>query len=338
MRRFYPLFFISLIFISCELISPVPKGTIYFISIALDYQNTNVNKLYGTINDGREIEKAFRKNSEKTNTNFKSYCFYQIGKDHSHNIINNPLYPTKKHIYEKIKEISKKAKKNDTLIISYSGHGFDKDGSLLLATEDEIRGETIKIDNKISESQFLSPNQLLRSLENLKCKKVLLIDSCFSGFFKTESSNTLDISKAKSNIQKAFEKYFSNSEKRNDEIFILCATEKDNYSHEPSSYFYSHPHGYFSKALLEGLGWSYGEKAHLSNFEIEELIDTDGVQGKLSKGLPPASNGEKTLSLDQLYSFIKRNQEIPTTKQTKIYSHQFPQINQGRKDLVLFSY
>jgi len=95
-------------------------------------------------------------------------------------------------------------------------------------------------------------------------------------------------------------------------------------------------HGFFTKALLEGLGWDDGIKGNLSDSVDEDYIDIeDRIQGELAQGLPPA-NKNNILSVDSLVSYIKENQEIALNS---MYSEsQYPQVLGDRYDLVLFEF
>jgi len=95
-------------------------------------------------------------------------------------------------------------------------------------------------------------------------------------------------------------------------------------------------HGFFTKALLEGLGWcDDGIKGYLSNFVDPNLDTEDGIQGDLAPGLPPAAKNN-ILSVDSLLSYIKDNQEIAL--KSIYYQSQYPQVLGDRYDLILFEF
>lgn len=322
--------------IGCELSIKQNEGAMNLITVALDYKNTNIASLYGTLNDAKELEKALRFNANKTNKKFNSYKFFQEGFDNSKSTIENRNYPSVTNILKAFDNISINSQENDITIFYFSGHGMQNDGSILTGTTDYNEGKTLLDLNKINPNYLIKPIQIKEKLSRIKGKKLIIVDSCYSGFFYTESGNTVDTSKVKKSIFKTF---FNKSIRRDQSIFILCATEFNNYSHEPSYLLNSHPHGYFSAKLLEGLGWSYGEKGVITNKTVPAVIDpTDNIQGILSVGLPPASNNSNTLSVDDLYIYIKEHQDIPLVKIKEKRVHQHPKVNSGRKDLVLFKY
>jgi len=335
--------FLSLLFLlilsSCELKQKLPETRIFYVGVALDYKNTNVNSLHGTLNDGYEMEKAFNKNAQKCNEKFFNYSLYQEGFDHDEDTISSPNYPSKLNILSAFDDISNKAEITDITIFYFSGHGSKDDGALLCGTTDSIGGKSMTDINVIDDSYLLSPIEIKHKMSKIKGKKLIIVDSCYSGNFYSDSDDTVDISENDDYYQSSFEKFFGDCEASSDkDIFILCATENDNFSHEPSSLLHSHPHGYFTRALLEGIGWNYGEYGTVTNKTEESVVADDGIQGKLCHGNPPACYSSNSLSIDNLYRYIKENQNIPLKITDGQRSHQHPRVTSGRKDLILFQY
>jgi len=313
------------------------KGEIYHLGIALDYKNTNVTSLNGPINDCKELSKALIMNAQRSGAIIHESQFIQSGYDIGQNTLTNPAYPTKEQVLTYLKQQETLATDNDLTIISYSGHG-DTDGSWLLATRSEDKGISIH-DGEISNQLLLSPLELITALKKIKGDKLLLIDSCYCGNFISSSTDTKNSIESDQTYSQAIQKLFSSNELNETHIYVLSATTRDNTCHEPNSLSHSHVHGYFSKALLEGLGWNDGEKGKLENHSVPSLIASDGVQGCLCSGLPPSIDSSLMITLDDLYAYIKENQEIPLEKQEKYsLSYQHPMVSGGRKDLILFSY
>lgn len=335
MKNLFIIFIVLLLFIGCDLFYVSRPYEINLITIALDYQNTiNANNLYGTINDAREVEKALRIMCERNEVNFSSYNYYQVGDDYSENTINNLEYPSKYHILEGLKKLKKNSKSNSINIIYYSGHS-DDEGSFVLATTDSIQGN-INFDNstnKIETSQKITPNELYQALEDFKGQTILISDSCYSGNLYRANSYSL---KEEIDLQSLYNKFIS-EDSNNSNIYILVATEKNNTAHEPYYEVGYRQHGYFSKALLEGLGWCDGTKGEIKNEIIPELIDNNGIQGTLAQGVPPAAKNN-ILSIDSLVEYIEENQEINLKSNQNNIAHQYPQVSGGRYDVVLFKY
>jgi len=335
MKNLFIIFILLFIFISCDLIHVNQPYEINLITIALDYQNaTNVNNLYGTINDAKEVEKALSLMCERNEVNYTSFNYYQIGYDYSENTINNLEYPSKSHILEGLNKIKKNSKENSINIIYYSGHS-DSEGSFILATTDSKEGEIEFNDytGKIEPHQKITTDELYSAIENYKGQTILISDSCYSGNLYRENPYSI---KEKIDLPSLYNKFIS-QDSNNSNIYILAATEIDNTAHEPFYEVGYRQHGYFTKALLEGLGWCDGVKGELSNEIIDELVDNNGVQGLLAHGLPPAVNNN-ILSIDSLVEYIEENQEISLNANQNSLAHQYPQVSGGRYDVVLFKY
>lgn len=328
------IFIILFLFSSCELAYEQTPYDINLITIALDYSNTDVNSLNGTINDAREIEKAFRESCKRNQINYTSNNFYQIGTSYDFQTINNNQYPKKANILKALDELINSSSDSSINIIYYSGHS-DSTGSWLLGTTDSENGDSFDRFDIIKYDQILSVNEIYKKLKLVKGKKLLIVDSCYSGNFKQDSPYSLDENNF--TFDSAYKKLLSNESTIEDNIFILCATEKNNYAHEPTYCSGQRLHGYFTKALLEGMGWCDGEKGVLTYNCINSLTDNNGIQGTLATGLPPAAK-KHCLSIDSLDQYIKQNQDILLKSEDILIEHQYPQITGKRFDLVLFKY
>ncbi|NLK05568.1 MAG: hypothetical protein GX315_04325 [Spirochaetales bacterium] len=86
----------------------------------------------------------------------------------------------------------------------------------------------------------------------------------------------------------------------------MAATTRDNTSKEP--HYGSPIHGYFTQALLEGLGWD----------EQQQLLVTR----------------KEHLDLDKLYHFVCEHQKIPTEGENPVF-YQHPTITGGAYTLLL---
>lgn len=335
MKKILLFISISVILCSCKLFYVKSTTEINLITIALDYKNAfNINNLYGTINDAKELNKALSLMSERNEVNFNSNNFYQIGNDYSIENLSQLTYPSKTNIINAIQSLSNKSNNNSINIIYFSGHS-DSNGSLLLATTNTKDGSYLFLnENTINSNQTLSVDELYDILENTKGKTIIISDSCYSGTLY--KSNSYSIEEEFFTLNKAFQNLFNKKGDKSN-IYILSATEKDNTAHEPGYNVGNRQHGYFTKALLEGLGWCDGEKGTLSNQILQDYIDVDGIQGILAKGKPPAINNN-ILSIDSLYEYIIENQEIKLISDNELIAHQYPCISSGRFDVALFIY
>ena len=305
-KQFIYLIFSTFFLLSCNL-SNNYNYEIKLLTVALNYSNTNITTLYGTINDAKAITTAIEKNCENCEVNFSSSAYYQI-----ENNQNSETYPNKYNILSALDELKTTSHENTINIIYFSGHS-NNEGSWLLATTNIETGSSYNSLGFLNEDQLLSVNELYESVKDIKGKVLFIVDSCYSGNFYKESDYS--INEEDFTFSKAFNKFISQDENEYKNIYILCATEKDNKAHEPLSWDLDKVHGYFTKALIEGLG----------------LIDenfTDDTPPACKKGI---------ISTDSLYSYIKSNQEIALYENLSS-EYQYPQVAGGRFDLVLFSY
>jgi len=283
--------------LGCELVNEPPKeGKTHHLAIALNYVGTNVgpqNVLNGTVPDAIELEKAF--DALFAGNEHVSTLMLQDGSDS----LSDILLPTKDHVLERIELLSEAMEEQDILIISYSGHGME-DGSLLLAPP-RIDGSIFDTNGNIISDTLLSVEELYESLESCKGSVLLLMDSCYSGNFVQESETSYSLIERNTYLQEVYEQYFTEGEYTHP-VFVLAATTYDNTAGETSS------HGYFTQALLEGLGWDE---------ENQMLRDVN-----------------QTISVDYLYQYVYYHQDI---KLSGVYSweYQHPTITGGPLDLIL---
>lgn len=292
-----------LLFFGCELMyEPLQQGKVTHVAIGLNYQGTNVNTLYGTINDAREQEQAF--GLLFAQRNHVSYVMLQEGSDDgSYDNLSSPLLPTKEKVVDLLEALVSEQQKQDLLIITYSGHGME-DGSWVLAPD--TASGTIFLDaTSVDPSLLLSVDELFTLLASSVGNTLLIIDSCYAGNFVQENGSSISLIPLRSIISDAYEMYFKKGFTQN-RIFVMAATTADNTSKEPFSG--THIHGYFTEALLAGLGWDE---------ETQSLVSIPSM-----------------VSMDGLYHYILENQRIGLTiRDATVYQH--PTINGGALDLVL---
>ena len=167
-------------------------------------------------------------------------------------------------------------------------------------------------DKKLKEGTLLGVSELLDALAELPGKKLLILDSCYCGSFVEESGSSVSLIDKSRFLHEAFETYFS-SRKYNPSLFVLAATTSDNTSKEmPASV--PDAHGYFTKALLDGLGW-------------------DHTNNTLS-GVSPAKN-KGVLTTDSLYAYVLENQDYPSQGLFPS-QYQHPTISGGAYSLRIF--
>ncbi len=308
MYRYALLFLYLILMLGCELCHPSPtRGNVYHLGIGLSYAGTDVRVLRGTLNDAREQQKAF--SSLYGERSFTSVMLLQEGlllPDGSmgYDSADKSSLPTKERVLSALDSLVESMDQDDLLIVTYSGHGHT-DGSWVLAPPHD-GGRIFSSTGEPDESVLLSVQELSVLLGQARGKVLLLIDSCYAGAFVAESDASLSaIPENPDFLHKLYAAYFSKQEKKAP-FFVMAATTRDNTSKEP--HYGSPIHGYFTQALLEGLGWD----------EQQQLLDSRN----------------EYLDLDELYHFVCEHQRIPTEGEHPVF-YQHPTITGGALSLVL---
>jgi hypothetical protein len=314
------LFMLSLILIlsSCELFLDEPEmGDVYAIMVGLDYKNNADQKnLKGTLNDVDELHIVFGKMAEISNSDYFGYTFKQEGVPYTsavnHSIGTNNVnsYPSIANIEHAINALINVTDDNDLVLFSYSGHGGE-DGSIALA-------KTSASD----ESYFYQPQNILDLFTNVKGRKLIILDTCFSGLSLPDnpgSSNTV----LGSSIDDWYAKYWDKTSYDLPDLFVLTASGPTK-SYE-DNFMDDHWHGLFTKGLLKALGWSHPHP------------DPDALQ------IPPAAK-ESVITVDSLYGYILDfieehpdfNPQWTILKLNETTQH--PLVSGGAMDMVLFRF
>ncbi len=309
-----------LFFTSCELFMDEPaKGVVYYINVGLDYENNGaVKTLYGTTNDAEELQRTLSAVISKANRTGTGYRMIQEGSgytgDETYTINSIPIsnYPTKTNITSILTNLKAIANTEDLILFTYSGHGYEESGNLLLAKP-----------SVATSASSLSPQELLTLMAPIPGKKLIILDSCFSGMFVEKSPSSTN-TVLNNSIAKFFETYHSSDTYGKPDLFVLTAsTHTDSYEATFGTGANSHGHGIFTYALLEALGWGHSN-------------DTAALDGIIT--YPPATK-DSLITVDGLFKYVKANQAIPSS--LKLFSSwsefQHPKTTGGPLDLILFN-
>ncbi|HPZ15167.1 MAG TPA: caspase family protein [Sphaerochaeta sp.] len=294
--------------LSCELL-PHDEGRIAHVGIALSYRGTDVQSLGAAVNDGVELKEAFT--SLFDGRRFSSDLLVQYGEMDEHGMWRyegggTAALPTKARVVGRLESLVASLGFEDLLIITYSGHGLE-DGSLVLAPDND--GGHIFLDGGgIDSSLLLSVDELFSILERSEASILLILDSCYSGNFVTEAGSSISLVPDHDLLADAYRRYFDNTSSYRRGVFVISATGSDHTSYEPLAG--SHTHGYFTLALLEGLGWECSEQRLVTERPF--------------------------ISSDWLYTYILEHQKIPTESTESVW-YQHPTISGGPLELVLVS-
>ena len=261
---------------SCECVS-VPKETkVNLLSIGLSYERTNANSLGGTINDATEMHQA-------------------LSKLYGPSLVSSQLLTDEQASKIAVLDTLSSFPDAELNILYFSGHGWT-DGSLVLYADPIFLPST-----ELNANCLLGVEELLDALKSLQGKSLVILDSCYSGAFVKENGNGTSLVDEANPFDAVFAAYFSSRPYQASSYALSCTTA-DNTGKE--SRLWSHKHGYFTKALLDALGWDH--------------------QGNLS---PPSQ-----ITLDGLYRTIKKTQAISLDGRRG----QHPMVFQGTDNLVLY--
>ncbi len=300
---------VLIIFLSgCELAGPGYTTKIYGLFIGLDYENTldSRNFLTGTIPDTTEMAGAFSRLSEGYGIEFEGYLAIQEGSSPDY---ANPLYPTATHIEALIAHIGEKMNESDMFVVYYAGHGGAHNES------DDSTGYIIPARESASSPSYpeWGVDDLAASLAAIPGKKVVILDSCNSGAF---------VAPYPLHQTDAIERYDPSQ-------FYLTSTQIDEVALDKTSAG-DHYHGYFTRELLNFLGWEHEDAAEGKNytttadFYLTSLEEKESatVSGRLTDAA--IGNLPGTLTLEDLKDSVQK------------LSSQEAEKTSGPRDIILF--
>ncbi|MDD7200424.1 MAG: caspase family protein [Sphaerochaetaceae bacterium] len=260
----------GMLFASCSLPGPELPRAVHILSIGISYEGTDAQPLRGTVNDANELLAAFSQRYES--------CTTQLLVEEA---------ATKERVVQALTSMPR----GELTIIIFSGHGV-AGGNWVLR---DPKGKQFGTDGKVKQKNLLAPDELWRIIDCRPEPVLVISDSCYSG-------NILPSSASVSSPNDKERKLSLGS--CPDSRFALVCTTRENTGKEDRN---SHRHGYFTRALLDELGW-------------------DHEQGKLAS--PP-----RAITLDNLYEGVLQRQELPVDGPRRRSQH--PVVSPGPWELWL---
>ena len=197
--------------------------------------------------------------------------------------------------------LASEASENDITIIYYSGHGLGGETKLPYGS-DPASGSYLAL-RRDNDSTVLYPiSKFLRTVESIPGTKVIIGDFCHSGAL-VRAGNVSVTSGEYSNISASKLLKYRNNITESSSVYCLSAARYFEKSYEPGG----GEHGYFTKALLKGLGWDE---------EAQSLV-------------MPEAMTDNRITLFNLAKYVTTNDG--NTKQT-------PMTSGGSNDIILFSF
>ena len=299
---------------SCELTCDSPaQGKMHILVYGNDYTygssvyyedgtkiQGSANPLKGTVNDAFQVGLALC-NLAKSN----DYdAIFMIGIESrsvsglNATVINDV---SKISFLNVLDSLASEASENDITIIYYSGHGLGGETKLPYGS-DPASGSYLAL-RRDSDSTVLYPiSKFLRTVESIPGTKVIIGDFCHSGAL-VRAGNVSVTSGEYSNISASKLLKYRNNITESSSVYCLSAARYFEKSYEPGG----GEHGYFTKALLKGLGWDE---------EAQSLV-------------MPEAMTDNRITLFNLAKYVTSNDG--NTKQT-------PMTSGGSNDIILFSF
>lgn len=266
------------------------------------------NPLGSTINDAVEVGNAFVSLAVKAEIDYQ--ITYLLGAKTSYNsdavlpgnVVNDVSVSS---LAGALESLAGSASTNDITVIYFSGHGAGNKTKVSYGTD--LTTETyMLLDRDSDDYHVIYPiNDFLDLVEAIPGTKVIIGDFCHSGglvqsgYVSMTSNEYSDMSLA--NLYSCRDKISEYSS-----LFCLSAARYYESSYEIPDRF-NIDHGYFTKALLDALGWDEDSKS-LTTAEAEKN--------------------------DRITLFNVANYVIENDKNTK----QTPMLSGGSNDVILFSF
>ncbi|MCR5732074.1 MAG: caspase family protein [Sphaerochaetaceae bacterium] len=276
MRKLALMILLSLLLVSCEMNnSDYEKGAVYLVSCSLDYRSTTVNSLVCTNEDQKAVIEQFSYLASLQGKAFYSYSFTQDGNNIYERTLKRPilgepvdrinaitLSSYKNNVRKKLEYLSHITNSEDLIIFYYAGHGVNsyksEDENIRYLNGAMVMGNIVfpdigdwrSLDENII---YLYPLDELRlDLSEIPGRKLILLDSCYSGEIIKDELKEGDILTLLSKLTNPSRIY-------SDDIWEISGSRYDEQSFE-EIYDDEIFHGIFTSALLSELGYRYEEQ------------------------------------------------------------------------------
>ena len=265
MRRVFNIVIIlTLLLSSCAFdISRAVNGKVYIVAVGIDYQNSFVSDLSGTVDDALEITECFKSIYESYGVDTDIRRMIQEGEDSDETDI---LYPSSENILRAIKDID--ANPDDLLIFFYSGHGDVHRDENNMIQSSFLAAAKVGENGDRSLYTELDMDTLYETLEALPCPAVAIIDACYSG-------GTADNYK-EPDFGESFTTMITGADLRG--TAVIAASQPDELSYVSTvgtEEGTREPHSMLTISILRELGWSHTDK-------VSELVDANGKIRKVN--------------------------------------------------------
>ena len=297
---------------SCELSMQAPqRGKVHILVYGNDYFKQSYKYLTATVDDAVQVGMALSALCEKQGMvkdvdydvrfiyGASAYPEYDMSIPESDR--DNDLSWT--YLEGELERIAADSKEEDMTFLFFSGHGDSEYKSKVeYGTDTASKAVFATRKTKDSTANYLvSISTLTDKIVAIKGTKVVFSDFCYSGSFV--QAGYVSVTGSEYKEMTALDLFSLKSEIReSSSTFFLSASRYYEISEEEPRI----DHGYFTKALLEALGWD----------ESTGTIINGGAM----------KNGK--LTFFDVANYVMRNDEAPQT----------PMYNGGSNDIILFSF
>ena len=313
-----------LLLISCELLVKAPvKPTVHVLVVALDYQNSSIKNLYGTITDAVEMAAALNQRASIMQVPMETTMMLQEG---SSTTRTDSHYPSRANILAKISQIGSEMAAEDLFVVYYSGHGVGSEYDY----DNPNRGDIVTAYTGSESYKTITTAEMNQALSQSNGRVLLLMDSCYSGHHIQAYPD-------------GYSSWITLVDGYDGNIFYLTAASDTQLSWEDDVDGSSsiHKHGLFTYHFLQALGWSH--------FKVDEGSPDDYVQGTFfysvdgienshpyqggmnSDGTVPAQRGS-FISMYDVQRYISR----ALLGEAALFAIQTTTGTPGPRDVVLF--
>ena len=302
------LIFILLVTVSCSIMPDRSDQKVSILSVGLDYKDNIYRDLEGTVNDAKEVGMALK--SLYDDRGIECDLTYMIQEGYTVPY-SDDFYPNKDNVIKMIK--NQDLDSDDLFIFFYAGHGqTGQSGEMFLAT-----------GNDSTSYSKLSITDILNALYTLKCRSIVILDSCYSGMMDpsnptipgnvagmTDPQNNNHPNDFASSLKDIFGKPWYDMSK----ITVLASASAREVAADGGKVILSdgttETHGYFTLELLNNLGWCHSLKttSYINEDDREIVVSgySAGIKGSLTMD---------TLYLDIMKNW-KNNQQNPVLYST----------------------
>lgn len=258
------------------------SGMVHIVTVGLDYANTDISDLNGTVNDALEIAAAFESIYKANGIPYETVRLIQEGPDAGE---LDRYYPSSKNIMETIDSLV--VYPDDLIIFFYSGHG-----DVFTGVEGIEDGEAFFATGATEEEGSygrLRALDVYEALDDKGCPVVAIIDACYSGGMATVDT------KGRS-FTESIAGFGSGMDLRN--VQVLAASQEDELSYTSSTTTEEgirEAHSAFTIAILNQLGWRHS---------IVRLYETVYVSGTQRNIMGYLRTVPKSLTATELFSSV----------------------------------